>query len=61
MACFESVGVIKNQPNFDDAKLNDFKRGIESLRGKVTWDKDDIVKLYFSVLPDLHTRKLANI
>tara|TARA_B110000879_G_C11112271_1_gene487963 strand:- start:240 stop:1427 length:1188 start_codon:yes stop_codon:yes gene_type:complete len=49
---FETVGVIKNQPDFDEAKLNDFMKGIEVLREKGTWSKDDIVKLYFGLLPD---------
>ena len=52
MERFETVGVIKNQPDFDEAKLNDFMDGIETLRGKGTWTKDDIVKLYFGLLPE---------
>ena len=49
---FETVGVIKNQPEFDEAKLVDFMNGIEGLRNKGTWTKDDIVKLYFGLLPE---------
>ena len=49
---FETVGVIKNQPDFDEAKLDDFMNGIEALRGKGTWTKDDIVELYFGLLPE---------
>ncbi|MDB9918966.1 UDP-N-acetylglucosamine 4,6-dehydratase [Amylibacter sp.] len=52
MEHFESVGVIKNQPDFDEAKLDDFMDGIEALREKGTWTKDDIVKLYFGLLPE---------
>jgi len=52
MERFESVGVIKNQPNFDEAKLDEFMDGIETLREKGTWAKDDIVKLYFGLLPE---------
>ena len=52
MERFETVGVIKNQPDFDDAKLDDFMSGIETLREKGTWTKDDIVKLYFGLLPE---------
>ena len=52
MERFETVGVIKNQPNFDEAKLDNFMNGIEALREKCTWSKDDIVKLYFGLLPD---------
>jgi len=52
MERFETVGVIKNQPDFDEAKLDDFMDGIEALRKKGTWAKDDIVKLYFGLLPE---------
>ena len=52
MERFETVGVIKNQPDFDEGKLDDFMDGIEALREKGTWTKDDIVKLYFGLLPD---------
>ena len=52
MERFETVGVIKNQPDFDEAKLDDFMDGIEALREKGTWVKDDIVKLYFGLLPE---------
>ncbi len=49
---FETVGVIRNQPDFDEAKLEEFMSGIEGLREKGTWTKDDIVKLYFGLLPE---------
>ena len=52
MERFETVGVIKNQPDFDEAKLDDFIDGIEDLRGKGTWTKDDIVDLFFGLLPE---------
>jgi FlaA1/EpsC-like NDP-sugar epimerase len=52
MERFETVGVIKNQPDFDEAKLDDFMNSIEALRKKGTWTKDDIIKLYFGILPE---------
>ena len=52
MERFETVGVIRNEPEFDEAKLNEFMKGIEALREKGTWGKEDIVKLYFSLLPE---------
>lgn len=52
MERFETVGVIKNQADFDETQLDDFMKGIEALREKGTWTKDDIVKLYFGLLPD---------
>ena len=52
MERFETVGVIRNQPDFDESKLDEFMDGIEALREKGTWTKDDIVKLYFGLLPE---------
>jgi FlaA1/EpsC-like NDP-sugar epimerase len=49
---FDTVGVIRNQPDFDEVKLNEFMDGIATLRAKGTWTKDDIVKLYFGLLPE---------
>jgi len=52
MERFDTVGVIRNQPDFDEAKLDEFMNGIDALREKGTWNKEDIVKLYFSLLPE---------
>jgi FlaA1/EpsC-like NDP-sugar epimerase len=49
---FDTVGVIQNQPDFDEGRLDDFMNGIDALRAKATWTKDDIVKLYFGLLPE---------
>tara|TARA_B110000211_G_scaffold234442_1_gene304092 strand:- start:2094 stop:3281 length:1188 start_codon:yes stop_codon:yes gene_type:complete len=49
---FDTVGVIRNQPDFDESKLDEFMNGINALRDKATWNKDDIVKLYFGLLPE---------
>ena len=52
MQRFDTVGVIRNQADFDEGDLDDFMDGIESLRAKGTWIKDDIVELYFGLLPE---------
>ena len=49
---FDTVGVIRNQPDFDETKLDEFMEGINALRDKETWKKDEIIKLYFSLLPE---------
>lgn len=49
---FDTVGVIKNKPDFDEDRLDDFMEGIETLRKKATWTKGDIIKLYFGLLPE---------
>ncbi len=49
---FETVGVIKNQPIFDEARLDEFMIGVDFLREKGTWTKEDIIKLCFGILPE---------
>ena len=49
---FETIGVIKNQPIFDGAKLDKFMDEIEALRKKGSWTKNDIISLYFAILPE---------
>jgi FlaA1/EpsC-like NDP-sugar epimerase len=49
---FETVGIIRNQPEFDESKLDEFMNGIEILRNQQAWSKEDILKLYFVLLPE---------
>ena len=49
---FETIGVIKNQPIFDGAKLDKFMDEIKALRKKGSWTKNDIISLYFAILPE---------
>jgi len=52
MTRFQTVGVIQNDAKFDDHKLIEFMDGIEALRANGIWAKEDIIKLYFGLLPD---------
>lgn len=48
----QTVGVIQNDANFDENNLNNFIAGIEALRAKGVWVKEDLVNLYSDVLPE---------
>lgn len=52
MQKFESIGIVKNDPEFDESKLDYFSEQIKFLRKERSWTKDDIVKLYFKLIPD---------
>jgi FlaA1/EpsC-like NDP-sugar epimerase len=52
MQRFDGIGVIKNQPDYNENKLNEFMDGIDSLRSNIKWNKNDIVRLYMKLLPD---------
>jgi FlaA1/EpsC-like NDP-sugar epimerase len=49
---FNTIGVIRNQPDFDEVKLNEFVEGMSELRARGGWNKDEILKLYFNLLPE---------
>ncbi len=52
MKRFQNLGVIKNEPEFDEALLNTFEKTIDEMKNKKTWYKEDIVKLFFKMIPD---------
>ena len=49
---YKSVGVIKNEPLYDENKLNQFLLNIEELQSDGNWNKQDIIKLFFDLLPE---------
>ena len=54
---FESVGVIKNKPQFDQTKLDQFLREIARFRDQGRWDKPDIVGLFHEMIPDFEHKE----
>lgn len=48
---FDGIGVIRNEARFDSAVLDEFSRAIERLRTSGRWSKDDILKLFFKLIP----------
>ena len=54
---FESIGVIKNDPEFDDNQLNKFETAISSMRSNASWTKAELVDLFNTMLPDFHHKE----
>ncbi|SFC64606.1 Polysaccharide biosynthesis protein [Algibacter lectus] len=52
MVRFESLGVIKNELNFDSEKLDFFTKRIQGFKENKEWTKDEIVDLFFTMIPD---------
>jgi len=48
---FMSLGVIENKANFNDDLLHDFEKTISELKGKRGWSKEQLVKLFFKMIP----------
>ena len=49
---FSNLGVIKNDALFDKDKLNHFETTIKKFKQNLSWNKDDIVKEFFTMIPD---------
>ena len=52
MEKFENLGVIKNEANFENDKLLHFENTISGLKANKAWSKEEIVKLFFYMIPD---------
>lgn len=52
MTKFLNLGIIKNQPVYDDALLHRFSSEIQQMRLNQVWTKEQIVKLFFELIPD---------
>ena len=52
MHSFASIGIIKNQAEFNDKLLDDFLEQMERFKAQQRWDRMDLVKLFRNMLPD---------
>lgn len=49
---FENLGVIKNQLNVEEDKLEVFEKTLNKLKSQKKWTKEEIVDLFFYMIPD---------
>ena len=49
---FNNLGIIKNEAVFDEALLDDFEESIAEMKKNLAWSKDDLVKMFFRMIPD---------
>lgn len=52
MARFDNLGVIKNEPLYEPEKLALFESTIAQMKTDRTWTKEQIVELFFAMIPD---------
>lgn len=52
MQRFANLGVVKNAPVYDQARLDDFLRTLQAIRDQPTWEKAPIVDLFNHMIPD---------
>jgi FlaA1/EpsC-like NDP-sugar epimerase len=53
LAKHESFGIIKNEEFVENEKLDYFSSMVESMKEKGSWEKQELVKLFREMLPDL--------
>ena len=54
---FKSIGIIKNELIFDNQKLDYFLREIDNIKNKNVWFRDEIVSLFFKIIPDFRHKE----
>ncbi|MDF4639157.1 UDP-N-acetylglucosamine 4,6-dehydratase [Vibrio parahaemolyticus] len=52
MSRFENLGIIKNEPIYEQELLTLFENSISEMKGEQAWSKEEIVKLFFTMIPD---------
>ncbi|MGY3926372.1 UDP-N-acetylglucosamine 4,6-dehydratase [Aeromonas simiae] len=52
MARFENLGVIKNEPTYQNDLLEHFEQTIKLMKDTRQWEKKEIVELFFTMIPD---------
>jgi len=51
MKLFSSVGVIKNEPVFDEEQLSYFEKRINEVKNSNAWSRKEIVELFHELIP----------
>lgn len=59
MSRFENLGIIKNAPGYDPAKLDHFEQEIMRMTNTLEWGKNDIVRLFFEMIPDFGHKEMG--
>lgn len=52
MSRFENLGIIKNDPLYEQELLTLFENSISKMKGERAWTKEQIVELFFTMIPD---------
>jgi FlaA1/EpsC-like NDP-sugar epimerase len=52
MERFDNLGIIKNEPLYEQELLTLFENSISEMKSKRAWTKEQIVTLFFTMIPD---------
>jgi FlaA1/EpsC-like NDP-sugar epimerase len=51
---FKTIGVIKNEPIYDEETLNKFTQTISDLKLQGTWTRNELIKLFNETIPNFN-------
>ena len=54
---FPKLGITKNEPDYDQAKLAHFESRIKELRARGTWSRTDLIDLFNTMIPEFNHRE----
>lgn len=54
---FESIGVIKNELNYDSAKLDKFTKAIQDMRQAGNWERGQLIDLFNEMIPEFNHKE----
>lgn len=49
---FQNIGIIKNEADIEEEKINLFTTAIKKMKEEKKWTKEQIVNLFFQMIPD---------
>jgi FlaA1/EpsC-like NDP-sugar epimerase len=56
---FENFGIIKNEGDFPKEKIDHFTASIGEMKKNKTWNKKDLVELFFEMIPDFGHQEIG--
>ncbi len=56
---FASIGVIKNEPVFDPAKLTLFLERISGMKARGQWTREELVALFHAMIPEFGHKEMG--
>jgi FlaA1/EpsC-like NDP-sugar epimerase len=57
MARFSSIGIIKNEPEYNDEKLTLFTETIHAIRKSGKWNRSELIDLFNCMIPEFNHRE----
>ena len=57
MGRFDSIGIIKNNLNYEGSKLDEFTKQIKALKDRGYWERDELIALFNEMIPNFNHKE----